>query len=218
MSAMVKNGDLVPDAAGTITKQQTFDALMHVGVSRRVAEETTNANFDHLPWPKRLKPRRHVAHSRHRRPPHVCWWPHSSLHLSACSCFPIGYRNRSAGSLVLLPRQAAGKMQAFRKIVASIVRSAMSVASMGVLLLLFIYSSAIVGMQLMQGAWPRDERPRFHFDNFPSAFVTVWCVVTTEEWNIIMMEAYSVVGWWAIFYFVAVVIVGNFIFLNMFIS
>ena len=50
MSAMVKNGDLVPDAAGTITKQQTFDALMHVGVSRRVAEETTNANFDHLPW------------------------------------------------------------------------------------------------------------------------------------------------------------------------
>ena len=112
----------------------------------------------------------------------------------------------------------AGKLQAFRKIVASIVRSAMSVASMGVLLLLFIYSSAIVGMQLMQGAWPRDERPRFHFDNFPSAFVTVWCVVTTEEWNIIMMEAYSVVGWWAIFYFVAVVIVGNFIFLNMFLA
>ena len=114
--------------------------------------------------------------------------------------------------------KAAGKLQAFRKIVASIVRSAMSVASMGVLLLLFIYSSAIVGMQLMQGAWPRDERPRFHFDNFPSAFVTVWCVVTTEEWNIIMMEAYSVVGWWAIFYFVAVVIVGNFIFLNMFLA
>ena len=50
MSAMVKNGDLVPDAAGMITKQQTFDALLHVGVSRKVTEETTNANFDHLPW------------------------------------------------------------------------------------------------------------------------------------------------------------------------
>ena len=50
MSAMVKQGDLVPDAAGMITKQQTLDALLHVGVSRRVAEATTNDNFDHLPW------------------------------------------------------------------------------------------------------------------------------------------------------------------------
>ena len=54
MSALVKNGDLVPNAAGMITKQQTFDALMHVGVSRHVATETTNANFDHLDDPKQL--------------------------------------------------------------------------------------------------------------------------------------------------------------------
>ena len=54
LSALVKNGDLVPDAAGMITKQQTFDALMHVGISRKVATETTDAHFDHLPSPKRL--------------------------------------------------------------------------------------------------------------------------------------------------------------------
>ena len=54
MSALVKNGDLVPNAAGMITKQQTFDALMHVGISRKVATETTDAHFDHLPSPKRL--------------------------------------------------------------------------------------------------------------------------------------------------------------------
>ena len=45
---LVKNGDLVPNAAGMITKQQTFDALMHVGISKKVATETTDANFDHL--------------------------------------------------------------------------------------------------------------------------------------------------------------------------
>ena len=54
MSALVRSGDLVPDAAGMITKKQTFDALMHVGVSRKVAEETTNDNFNHLVFPHRL--------------------------------------------------------------------------------------------------------------------------------------------------------------------
>ena len=48
MSALVKNGDLVPDAAGMITKQQTFDALVNTGIARKVAKETTDANFDHL--------------------------------------------------------------------------------------------------------------------------------------------------------------------------
>jgi hypothetical protein len=37
-----------------ITKQQTFDALMHVGISKKVATETTDVNFDHLEDPKQL--------------------------------------------------------------------------------------------------------------------------------------------------------------------
>jgi len=48
MSALVKNGDLLPDSAGRISKQQTFDALLRVGISTKVATETTDANFDHL--------------------------------------------------------------------------------------------------------------------------------------------------------------------------
>ena len=48
MSALVKNGDLVPDKAGRISKQQTFEALLQVGISELVAKETTDANFDHL--------------------------------------------------------------------------------------------------------------------------------------------------------------------------
>lgn len=48
MSLMVKAGDLVPDVYGMVTKQQTFDALLHIGISEKAAEETTDANFDHL--------------------------------------------------------------------------------------------------------------------------------------------------------------------------
>ena len=48
MSALVKNGDLVPSRAGLISKQQTLDALLRVGIAEKVARETTDANFDHL--------------------------------------------------------------------------------------------------------------------------------------------------------------------------
>ena len=54
MSALVKNGDLVPNAYGMIHKQQTRDALLRVGISEKVARETTNANFDHLSGLKEL--------------------------------------------------------------------------------------------------------------------------------------------------------------------
>ena len=52
MTALVRNGDLVPDSAGMISKQDTFEAIVRTGVSVRVARITTNANFDHLPEPK----------------------------------------------------------------------------------------------------------------------------------------------------------------------
>ena len=52
MSALVKNGDLVPDVNGMITKQQTFNAMLNVGISEKAAKETTNGNFDHLTGPK----------------------------------------------------------------------------------------------------------------------------------------------------------------------
>jgi len=45
MSALVKNGDLVPDSECLVSKHQTFLALLGVGVSEKVAEETTEANF-----------------------------------------------------------------------------------------------------------------------------------------------------------------------------
>ena len=45
MSALVKNGDLVPDTNGFIEKNQTFEALLKVGIHHRIARETVDANF-----------------------------------------------------------------------------------------------------------------------------------------------------------------------------
>ena len=48
MSAMVKNGDLLPDCEGHVTKEQVFEAMLRIGISAKVAHATSNANFDHL--------------------------------------------------------------------------------------------------------------------------------------------------------------------------
>ena len=48
MAMMVRMGDLIPTRAGMISKQQTVKALLRIGVSWKVATETTDANFDHI--------------------------------------------------------------------------------------------------------------------------------------------------------------------------
>lgn len=47
MGALVKNGDLVPDCEGRVTKQQTKAAMLRVGLTTAVTVETTDGNFDH---------------------------------------------------------------------------------------------------------------------------------------------------------------------------
>eukprot|EP00798_Chlamydomonas_sp_ICE-L_P028806 gene28806-31995_t len=52
MSALVKNGDLVPNCAGEVTKAQAVAAMIAVGISPSMVIISANGNFDHLPEPK----------------------------------------------------------------------------------------------------------------------------------------------------------------------
>ena len=54
MASLVKSGDLIPDEWGFVTKEQTIEAMLSVGISEKAAVETADDNFDHLPDPKRL--------------------------------------------------------------------------------------------------------------------------------------------------------------------
>ena len=45
VGALLKNGDLIPDKNGVITKEQTLAAFMRVGISKKTAVESTDANF-----------------------------------------------------------------------------------------------------------------------------------------------------------------------------
>jgi len=60
--------------------------------------------------------------------------------------------------------------------------------------------------------------PRAHFDDFYWGFLTVFQILTWENWNNIMFDAMNAIGWWGCFYFIITATVANFIVTNLFLA
>nr|AAO83839.1 voltage-dependent L-type calcium channel alpha-1 subunit isoform b [Lymnaea stagnalis] len=113
-----------------------------------------------------------------------------------------------------------------RNLVASLLNSMRSIASLLLLLFLFIVIFALLGMQLFGGKFnfPQGEKPRSNFDTFWPSLLTVFQILTGEDWNAVMYDgirAYDGVkfpGILVCLYFVVLFIVGNYILLNVFLA
>merc|ERR1719353_2010798 len=60
--------------------------------------------------------------------------------------------------------------------------------------------------------------PRAHFDGFLMAFVTVFQVLSGENWNTVMYDSMIGAGNLAAVYFILLVVVGQLVFLNLFLA
>uniref|UniRef100_A0A672VB43 Voltage-dependent L-type calcium channel subunit alpha n=1 Tax=Strigops habroptila TaxID=2489341 RepID=A0A672VB43_STRHB len=102
-------------------------------------------------------------------------------------------------------------------LVASLLNSMKSIASLLLLLFLFIIIFSLLGMQLFGGKFNFDETQtkRSTFDNFPQALLTVFQILTGEDWNAVMYDgimAYggpSSSGMIVCIYFIILFICGN---------
>ncbi|XP_072538249.1 voltage-dependent L-type calcium channel subunit alpha-1D isoform X4 [Salminus brasiliensis] len=111
-------------------------------------------------------------------------------------------------------------------LVASLLNSMKSIASLLLLLFLFIIIFSLLGMQLFGGKFNFDETvtKRSTFDNFPQALLTVFQILTGEDWNTVMYDgimAYggpSSSGMVVCIYFIILFICGNYILLNVFLA
>ncbi|XP_070246877.1 voltage-dependent L-type calcium channel subunit alpha-1D isoform X6 [Myotis yumanensis] len=111
-------------------------------------------------------------------------------------------------------------------LVASLLNSMKSIASLLLLLFLFIIIFSLLGMQLFGGKFNFDESQtkRSTFDNFPQALLTVFQILTGEDWNAVMYDgimAYggpSSSGMIVCIYFIILFICGNYILLNVFLA
>uniref|UniRef100_A0A673ADD1 Voltage-dependent L-type calcium channel subunit alpha n=1 Tax=Sphaeramia orbicularis TaxID=375764 RepID=A0A673ADD1_9TELE len=107
---------------------------------------------------------------------------------------------------------------ALSNLVASLLNSMKSIASLLLLLFLFLIIFALLGMQLFGGKFNFDETQtkRSTFDAFPQALLTCFQILTGEDWNVVMYDGIMAYGG-PVFpgmivcvYFVILFICGNF--------
>merc|ERR1719461_867888 len=108
-------------------------------------------------------------------------------------------------------------------LVKSLVNSIASINALLVLLILFIFIFALLGMQIFGGRFANEES-RSTFNNFGQSCLTVFQILTGEDWNVVMydgIQAYGGIkglGAIAAMYFIILFVTGNFILLNVFLA
>mmetsp|Transcript_6417 Transcript_6417/g.22602 ORF Transcript_6417/g.22602 Transcript_6417/m.22602 type:complete len:1664 (+) Transcript_6417:339-5330(+) len=60
--------------------------------------------------------------------------------------------------------------------------------------------------------------PRHNFDDIYWSFITIFQILTGENWNTVMYDGMRSTSWLAAFYFLLLVVVGNYIILNLFLA
>ncbi|XP_061840237.1 voltage-dependent P/Q-type calcium channel subunit alpha-1A-like isoform X2 [Nerophis lumbriciformis] len=112
-----------------------------------------------------------------------------------------------------------------RNLVVSLLNSMKSIVSLLFLLFLFIVVFALLGMQLFGGQFNfEDGTPPTNFDTFAAAIMTVFQILTGEDWNVVMYDGIESQGGvndkgmvFSIF-FIVLTLFGNYTLLNVFLA
>ena len=113
-------------------------------------------------------------------------------------------------------------LEDMRRIIRVISETLSSFAFVGLLLIIFIFIYSLFGMQLFGGRFqfsnPQDN-PRQNFDSFNNAFLTVYQVLTMENWQSVLYSAMrGQIPAVAAIYLVTWIFIGNYILLNLFMA
>ncbi|XP_023245623.1 voltage-dependent calcium channel type A subunit alpha-1 [Copidosoma floridanum] len=111
-----------------------------------------------------------------------------------------------------------------RNLVISLLNSMRSIISLLFLLFLFILIFALLGMQLFGGQFNFETgTPPTNFNTFPIALLTVFQILTGEDWNEVMYQGIQSQGGHKkgmiySLYFIVLVLFGNYTLLNVFLA
>eukprot|EP00347_Sterkiella_histriomuscorum_P003601 403363663 len=112
-------------------------------------------------------------------------------------------------------------LRSMQVIIGVIQRSVMSFVYIASLLLLFIFIFALLGMQIFGGQFKNHEfENSANYDTFHDAFITVFQVLTIENWQTILYESMNTNLGKIIpaIYYTTWIFMGNFILLNLFLA
>uniref|UniRef100_A0A4W5K393 Calcium voltage-gated channel subunit alpha1 E n=1 Tax=Hucho hucho TaxID=62062 RepID=A0A4W5K393_9TELE len=110
-----------------------------------------------------------------------------------------------------------------RNLVVSLMSSMKSIISLLFLIFLFIVVFALLGMQLFGGRFIFEDYTPTNFDTFPAAIMTVFQILTGEDWNEVMYNGIRSqggvqYGMWSSIYFIVLTLFGNYTLLNVFLA
>ena len=112
------------------------------------------------------------------------------------------------------------------KIISTVVKAMPQLSNVFILVFLINMIFALLGMQMFGGYYTVEEGyggegqlpiPRYNFDYFVPSMLTVF-ILTTGGWYSPMVSAIDVTGPGATVYFVAVVVIGTYILLNLLVA
>lgn len=109
-------------------------------------------------------------------------------------------------------------IEAMRQLIDVIMSSAKAISNLLVFILFALFIFAILGLQLFAGqVFDEDgELPRSNFDTFPVAVLTLFQVMTGEDWNAVMYNVMLRQKIMGVLYFCSFFIFANFILMEMF--
>ncbi|KAK7247748.1 hypothetical protein SO694_00088166 [Aureococcus anophagefferens] len=107
-------------------------------------------------------------------------------------------------------------------ILSAVLRSGPGLVNFSCLLMMFSWVYALAGMQMyageLSGYGLAGSRPRMNFDSIDSALLTVFIVVSGENWDTVLDYAFRANGYVGLLFIVSMYLVGNFIVLNIFLA
>jgi len=120
------------------------------------------------------------------------------------------------------------------KLMSKFVKTIGDVGNVSALMLLLIYIFVLLGMQIFANrlsfdelgfpipigadGWKESEVPRSNFDSFLWSFVTIFQVLTGEDWNAVLYDCWRAAGPVAWLYFFFLLVIGMFVVLNLFLA
>eukprot|EP00947_MAST-08B_sp_MAST-8B-sp1_P003925 g3925.t1 len=156
--------------------------------------------------------------------------------------FISGKTEGSAGGLsalrafrILRVFRLAKKWKSFAKLLVVIADTLKDITYFSILLGLFMYITALVGSQFLASqmhydgdtsrhikfrdpGWVAAPVPRGNFDGLLWAFVSIFQILSGENWNTLMYDGSRATHPAMIIFFVSVVVIGNLILLNLFLA
>ena len=118
-------------------------------------------------------------------------------------------------------------LKSMAMIIGVIIRSFMDFIWIMTLIFVFIFIYTLLGRQIFQGQYdfgPDYELPRENYESFSVAFITIFQVLTMENWQFVLFSSMKAANGSMIFktvaafFYISWIFIGNFILLNLFLA